>query len=490
MRIVLVNPCADQHYQTHRHGVGHLGLGYIAACLLREGHDVRVVDAKTCSLSPTRSLERICDYEPQLVGATAMTHEIWHVGWLLAGVKAAMPDCVTMVGGPHSTALPQRTLEEFPGIDIAVQGEGEQTTCVLAEHLESRGAAADLADIEGIASRTGDDIIVTPNRPTLQDLDALPFPAWHLFPRLARWPIYAGRGCPFQCSFCQRVLGERIRLRSVDNVLAEIDALEAHTGQPSSWFQDETFGVDKRWTHEFLDRLIERARTRGYPWRWKANSRANLADRDLYRKMREAGCTMLDFGVESGDRATLKRIHKSITPEQARSALRAARSAGLKTNAFFIIGHPNETWGSALRTVRLAARLGADDIAVGVMVPYPGTEIWELAQHGREGYQLLSEDWRLYDKYFGNALALEGLSHRQLELLQSLTYLAFYLGHGKLWRLIRFVYQFRREAWRMLGRLLPTRRRSGSSARATDPREEADSPEETASTQATKAKPA
>jgi radical SAM superfamily enzyme YgiQ (UPF0313 family) len=252
----------------------------------------------------------------------------------------------------------------------------------------------------------------------------------------------------------------------VDNVIAEIEALEAQTGLRTSWFQDETFGTSRRWTHELLDRMIERNARRGHVWHWKANSRANLADLDLYRKMRLAGCRELDFGIESGCPEILERVNKSITLDLARRAIRSAKTAGIRTNAFFIIGHPGETWGTAMQTVRFARCLGADDIAVGVMVPYPGTEIWNQAQRGEWGYKLLSEDWRRYDKYLGNALELRGLSRRQLDLLQVMTYVWFNLGRARLGKLWTMVWRFRREAWQMLRRLarIPLWPRSSNSA--------------------------
>ena len=120
----------------------------------------------------------------------------------------------------------------------------------------------------------------------------------------------------------------------------------------------------------------------------------------------------------------------------------------------FIIGHPGETLWTALQTVLFAGRLGSDAISVGVMVPYPGTEIWDMAKKGMYNYVLLSEDWRLYDKYFGNALAIKGLSHRSMEALQVLTYIYFYLRQGRPHKLASFIAKFRREAMTMLKRLL------------------------------------
>ena len=135
-------------------------------------------------------------------------------------------------------------------------------------------------------------------------------------------------------------------------------------------------------------------------------------------------------------------------------AIATAHQAGLKAGAFFILGHPGETWRTALKTVHLAAKSRADSIAVGVMVAYPGTDIWNMAQAGEYGYKLLTEDWRAFDKYFGNTLSVKGISHRQLEFLQSLTFVWFYLYNLRFGALLRFVSKFRSEAWKMLKRLL------------------------------------
>jgi len=381
-----------------------------------------------------------------------MTHEIHAAADACAIAKRVSPGLWTVVGGPHSTALPERTLEEFSSVDIAVAGEGEMTMTELAEAKASGVVPSELENVLGIAFRLGDRVVSTGKRPWMKNLDDLPFPAWELFPKVS-WGVLSGRGCPFGCIFCQRVLGRQVRLRSVDNVLAEFDALEQRVGQREIWFRDETFGLNKRWLDEFLEKTIARNQRKGYVWGWGSNSRANLADLDRYRRMKESGCYSVSFGIESGDEVILKRATKGITPKMAVKAIAVAQEAGLRAAAFFILGHPGETWRTALKTVHLAARSRADSIAVGVMVPYPGTEVWQMARAGEYGYKLLTEDWRFYDKYFGNALSVKGLSHRQLEFLQSLTYVWYYLYNLRFRDLLQFVSRFRSEAWTMLKRL-------------------------------------
>ncbi|HVP55925.1 MAG TPA: radical SAM protein [Candidatus Eisenbacteria bacterium] len=453
MRITLLHPATGSHLQTHRSGNGHLGLGYIAAVLLQKQHEVRILDAKNSLVNDDVLRRHVSDFTPQLFGVTAMTHEVHAAAHACSVVKSASPATWTVVGGPHATALPERTLEEFPSVDITVAGEGELTMTELADAHRQGRPLEQLGDIAGIAFRDGSRVVRNRARPWIDNLDNMPFPAWELFPKVW-WPVMASRGCPFGCVFCQRVLGRRVRMRSVENVLAEFDALEERLGQRDTWFQDETFGINKRWADEFLGKLSARNQRRGYVWTWGGNSRANLANVETYRRMKASGCNSVSFGVESGDEEILKRICKGITPRMAIDAVAAAQKAGLKAATFFILGHPGETWRTALKTVHLAARCRANSIAVGVMVPYPGTEVWRMAQAGEFGYQLLTEDWRMYDKYFGNALAVKGLSHRQLEFLQSLAYLWYYIYNRKFRELLRFAGKFRHEAWAMLKRLL------------------------------------
>lgn len=334
MRITLLHPATESHLQTHRSGNGHLGLGYLAAHLLRKGHSVRVLDAKNSLVTDDVLRSHMRDFQPEIFGVTAMTHEVHAAARACAIVKRVSPESWTVIGGPHTSALPERTLDEFSSVDITVAGEGEITLEELADARIDGALRSELSHIPGIAFRARDRIVRTAPRPWLEDLDSLPFPAWELFPRVF-WPVMCGRGCPFGCVFCQRVMGRRMRLRTVDSVLAEFDALEERIGPRNVWFQDETFGLNHRWADEFLDKLSARNQRRGYVWGWGANSRANVADLDRYRKMKASACFGVTFGVESGDEAILKRIMKGITAVMAVSAIATAQKAGLTAAAFF-----------------------------------------------------------------------------------------------------------------------------------------------------------
>jgi len=440
MNVTLINPAKVDDIQQHRWGNGHLGLAYIAGVLESENIKVKVIDAKALGLSPRDIANKFDEYNANIVGMTAMTHEIYLCHEIAIELKRKNPDTTVVIGGPHSTALPERTLEEFFSFDIAVIGEGEKTIIEIVQACESSDISDKLNNIKGISYRKNELIITNELRPFMSsdELNNLPFPAWHLFPDQG-FPMFAGRGCPFRCKFCMRVLGNRVRMRSPENVIKEIEYLYNNFGRKASWFEDETFGLNKKWTNQFLDLLEEFNKKYGIKWAWKANSRVNIADYDMYKRMHTLGCKAVNFGIESGNAKILKEIQKDITLEKAIKAIRIAKKSGLMANTFFIIGHPNENLSTAINTIRFAAKLNADSIAVGIMVPYPGTDIWLMAKNNEGGYELLSEDWRLYDKYFGDAIRLRKLNKNQLKTLQSLCYLWFYLRNARVKEGFKFI---------------------------------------------------
>ena len=433
LNVTLINPANIEDLQQHRWGSGHLGLAYIAGVLENVNNEVQIIDAKASNYSISDIAAEYMKFRSIIVGITAMTHEIYLASEIAETIKEHNPGATVVIGGPHSTALPERTLREFSSFDIVVIGEGEETMLEIVQACESEDLCGRIDRIKGISYRKDGSIVSNEFRPFMDSeaLDKLPFPAWHLFPDQAL-PMFAGRGCPFRCKFCMRVLGNKVRMRSPENVVSEIEYLYTRFGKTGSWFRDETFGLSKKWTDRFLDLLEEFNKKHGITWSWKANSRVNIADSAIYKRMHASGCSGLDFGIESGNPEVLEKIQKDITIENAEKAIRMAKKACLRTHAFFIIGHPDETLKTAIDTIRFAAKLNTDVIAVGIMVPYPGTDIWLMAKDKQGGYELLTEDWRLYDKYFGDTIRLEKLSENQLKMLQSFCYIWFYFRNFKI----------------------------------------------------------
>ncbi|MDP2928548.1 MAG: radical SAM protein [Candidatus Omnitrophota bacterium] len=181
--------------------------------------------------------------------------------------------------------------------------------------------------------------------------------------------------------------------------------------------------------------------------RWSATTRVDSVDKDLLQKMKEAGCDHIEFGVESGNREILKKIKKGITIEQAANAVRIAKDLKLHTEIGFILGHPDETAETAYQTIYLASMLNTNYVQLGIMVPYPGTEVADMAKNGLGGYKLLSNDWSDYNKQLGNALELKNLSRKDLERIQFAGYLKLFIFNRRYKDLLLFLLDFHREAF-------------------------------------------
>lgn len=424
-----------------------LGISYLAAVLEQSGVDVKIFDAHFHHYSADQLVSLLTEYRPDVLGATAMTHEIKPAAEIARRVKEAT-GCRAIVGGPHVTALPERTLAEFAVFDFGIRGEGEQGILDLVKALGNGGEAA---GIPGLVHRDAQGHIhANPPAEPLSgvQLDQLPLPALHQYygddhhalrSRKEEYPILSSRGCPCRCAFCMRVLGQKVRRRSAENIIAEIEHAIARYGVHTINFQDEIFLSDTKQTRELLNLLIDRGLNRRI--RWVGLTRANMVSDDIIRLAKASGCVHIEMGVESGNPEVLKRIKKGITVEQVREAVRIIKRHGIYLVTYFILGHPGETAETAEDTIRLAADLNTDHIAVGLMVPYPGTEIYDLAHQGEMGYRLLTEDWSQYDKYGARSLELQGLSYEDLSRLQKKMYLRLYLKNWRLRDLTRFVWE-------------------------------------------------
>lgn len=439
MKITLISPAPD-------HGLSemqspHHGLAYIGATLLKNQYNVNVIDAKTLHLKTDEVISQVLREKPDVVGITAMTPDIICANKIAEGIKKDSPKTIIIVGGPHCTALPEKTLQEFPLFNFLIIGEGEITIIELLEALKNGNSASNFKKIEGIAFRENGKNIITQSRLFVSDLESIPFPAWGLFPQVKDYPVYASRGCPFNCVFCMRVLGSKVRVRQPENIVREIEWL-VQQNKKFFWFSDETFGVKKEWLYNLLDLIIEKGLNKKI--NWSANSRVNLADYDTYMKMKEAGCVEINFGIESGSNEILSKVHKGFTTDMAKKAIATAKKAGFKTGAFYIIGHPYETHSTIKETINLAAELNTTEAAFGLMVPYPGTKVFELANKGEAGYLKASENWDEYRKYFGTSLEFRNFSSAELKKYQAKAYINFYIKNYRFKELFLFLYRHKR----------------------------------------------
>ena len=394
-----------------------LGLLSLAAVARKAGFEAHIIEAPALGLSFGEVMERLAAIRPDIVGLTATTLSIFNAHETARGVKEAMPEAVTVVGGPHVSAAPILTLERFPSFDIAVLGEGEAT---LIELMEALSEGRDVSAVAGLAVRTDGKAVLTAPRPFIKDLDTLPLPAWDLMPgfpaafkpapfRYRQLPaaiLVSSRGCPNRCIFCDRtVFGRACRFFSADYVMSLIKELHDRYGVKELEFEDDTFVVNKPRVMDICDRL----KSSGWGMSWSCLGRVDMVNPELLKAMKAAGCWQISYGIESGDQGILDLVEKKIKLERAREALAWTKEAGMMTKGFFIMGFPTETIATMQKTIDFAKKEALDDISVFKLTPLPGSKIYDMARD----YGTFDDDWRkmnLLDTVFvPNGLTKEDL---------------------------------------------------------------------------------
>jgi len=404
MRILLSSPESGV-WNSRKHI--HMGLGYLAGALLAHGYEVDIWDAAVEEDIETLN-QRLARDPYQLVGISAPTPLI--VNAWEAAATAKSHGAVTILGGPHLTLMPHESMQK-PQVDLVVRGEAEQTIVEIMHALERESGTptphlfdpdAGWGDILGLSWRDLEGKIHhNPDRPLSGDVDAIPFPAHHLFkierytnlnpltdglePEARAYTIVTSRGCPYKCTYCSKpITGDTWRGRSVENVIAEWRWLVEDLGATEIGVTDDIWNLDRDRAKDLCRALIDN-KLNHVPWITIHGMKVNNTDQELFDLMKAAGCKRVGFGVENGDDWMLRHvIKKGQTVDMVRQAFRWAKKAKLQTMGFFIYGMPGETEESMEKTTKLALELNPDLAHFLMAAPFPGTEMWEiLEQHGQ-----------------------------------------------------------------------------------------------------------
>jgi anaerobic magnesium-protoporphyrin IX monomethyl ester cyclase len=366
----------------------NLGIMVLSSLLLREGYTVKIFDQNL----EDEIESKILAFCPNFVGFTCVTAALKTAASVASFVKEKLPMAVTMVGGPHVSAVPQETLRENSAFDFAIQGEAERSLLEFCNAYFLQKDEASWKKVAGLLFREGD--LIKYNRPAnfLESdvLDSLPFPAWHLLPMERIFekvthglfsrgkrimPVMTSRGCPNYCGFCCRVMGFKFRSQSLERVLAEIQWLYNEYKIDELYFEDDTFTQDPVRAHELLDGVIS---LKLPIWVKFANGlRADKVDEPLLLKMQKAGVYWVGFGIESGSLHTQKLMRKFLDLDLAAKNVQLAKRLGFKVGSNCIIGYPGETKDSIYESVNYFLRLKLDSLAVVTCVPFPGTTAWQ-----------------------------------------------------------------------------------------------------------------
>ena len=378
-----------------------LGLLYIGAVLEQQGHQVELIDfvAEDFSEDKLRSLLSSLD----AVGISVDSYGYKQAQRIAHFIKQIDHHITIIIGGPHCTFYPEKSLVDIPDADISVEGEGEH---VITDIILALQGKKKLETIAGIRFRKKDNIIQGKPPHVIIDLDALPFPARHLvdkydygkfgkhyFYKSRFTSIATTRGCPFQCRFCTRhIVGMKdYRQRSVDNIIAEL--LEINDNHGSVLVVDDSFLSDKKRVHGIMDEIISQGIDLEIIIQ---GSRVDIADEDLYRKMKKAGVKAINFGIESGNQDVLDFYRKGITLEQVKKAVNLSNKMGFLTVGNFVLGAPIETKDHIHRTIRFANSLPIDLISFTILHYNYHSDLWDDAcRDGKismdDGYSIMAD---------------------------------------------------------------------------------------------------
>jgi anaerobic magnesium-protoporphyrin IX monomethyl ester cyclase len=440
MRVLFINPSIAQAEVYAKYSAGApvlppLGLCYLAAVLLKEGHEVKILDCVAERISLSNLQQTVREFRPDVAGVTATTVSFEAAKRVFKAVKETDDRIVTILGGAHVSALPRPTMAECEDIDVGVFGEGEDTIREAVEKLEIHRP---LLGVPGTVIRQNGDIIENDRRAPIQNMDDIPFPARHLLKDLhlyshtpfrgARFmtTMITSRGCVFNCGFCdQSVFGRAWRHHSAEYVVSEIAHLKESYGVDFISFEDDNFMISKKRTAEICLRMTKD----NFQMSWSCLGHVSELDEEVLPLMKAAGCRTIYLGIESGSPRILELVNKKIGLEDIRRGVKLIKKHNISVTGSFILGLPTETREEIEETIRFALSLPLDGVSFFTFTPYPNTRLRDLAlQHGR-----VSERWADYSGH-PNYLPFvpDGFDEKGLLDIQRRAYQRFLLRPGYL----------------------------------------------------------
>ncbi len=388
IKVQLVYPSSHRSVQTLYTFNKNQQIGYkppqsimiLATYLRAKGFpNVECLDAQVHNLSPLETAERLARANPDVVGITAWT-DFWYPTWeTLKHLRNLLPQAVLILGGPHAAVFPRESLEGSDA-DYLVSGDGED---VLLEMIQCLAEGRPIGDMTGLWKKGADGIALEPSQPfaVVKDISSIPPPDRTLLPfklynnilSTAEYEttMVTSRGCPYKCVFCKMDV-QKVYARSAELVVEEFRQI-AELGISDVQVYDDTFTWGQSRAIDICDGIIES----GIKVKWAIRDRANRVTPELYSKLKQAGCDRVHFGVETGSPKIMKNSGKFLTIDQVRDAMVIARDIGMEVMLYFMFGFLEETTEDAEMTMAFARELDPDYASFGVLIPYPGTAIYQ-----------------------------------------------------------------------------------------------------------------
>jgi radical SAM superfamily enzyme YgiQ (UPF0313 family) len=398
------------------------------AALAKPKGEVRLVDGNVEDYSLDALLADLEAFGPDLMVINSGFPSIESDMAVAAAVKKRFPQVQTAAFGLYFTLLGKESIDNHPCLDFAIAGEPEETFEELLGALSAGNTRYE--DILGLGWRVGGESHMNGPRPLIKDLDTLPFPDRGLLHNdRYRLPhnnkkytlVNTARGCPYQCIYCivKPYYGYTVRRHSLDYIFREIQECIDRHDIHEFLFWEEVFTLDKKLVLEFCREVKER----GLKIRWAATTRVTSVDAEVAAAMKEAGCYLMGMGVESANQDILDTAKKKQTTEDVRKAVAACQAVGIRTMGHLIFGLPGETAETAEGTIQFATRLGLDYMQCYCAVPYPKTELWEIAN--KNGW-IRSAKWSEYDFGGESVMDTTGLKCEEISYYRRRAFRKFY----------------------------------------------------------------
>ena len=430
MKVTLINPAQlDSKYKFMGVVAPPLGLAYMAAVLEENDVEVKIIDACALEMDLDALGKELMEFSPDIIALTALTPTIGKALETAEYSRGICKDATIVMGGYHPT-FNYGDILEYDFVDVVIIGEGEQTLLDLTKTIKE---GRPLSDVKGIAFED----VITPQRPLIKDLDSLPLPARHLLPmdsyKLLNMDtkmstMITSRGCPMQCSFCSSAAmhGSKLRLRSVEKILDEMEYIVNEMGIETIAFMDDTFTLNKRRVLE----LCEGIEKREIKVMWGCTARVDSLNQELLKKMKESGCITVFMGVESADQQMLDTVNKQTTIKKIKEAFEISRQQKIRTIASVVLGMPGDTHESIKNTINFVKELNPSYAIFSLATPYPGTRFY---QQTFEKDLIKVKDWSKYT-LLSPILETVDCSMEELKKLQTTAFKKFYLRPVYLFR--------------------------------------------------------
>lgn len=428
-----------------------IGLGYLATAARKAGFlDVLILDCVKEKIDFDEFSKKIELISPDVVGFQIFSHDLRSLEKSLEIIKKFNPKIITVAGGPHPSGLPEEILLDFPKLNFAFKGESEVGFPFLLKRINKMDCLKNsLEKIPGLIWRKNLNKIVINQQIFTKNLDELGFPAWDLlkpqeypkapmgifFKNLPIASIMATRGCPFQCTYCagKTVTGKKIRTRSINNVISEIELLYREYGIREIHILDDNFTMNKKYVREFCKKLL--SKDFKISWCCPNGVRLDTLDFNTLRLMKKSGCYYISVGIESGSNKTLCRMKKGLSIKVIKKQVQLIKKTGLGVNGFFILGYPGETEKDIKKTIHFAKTLGLKRAAFANFLPLPGTEIYKnLIESGEIKKEEINWEMLFHADV---PYSPPSISKKRLKSLQRQAYMEFILRPKVLFDILR-----------------------------------------------------